>query len=265
MVLAVDFVRRNFEDTLLGALDLNRFNRFINGVQTPVIPRCTTAAQRAIRTRSARTGRSPSGRPAAARSTTACSSNSTSASRTATCSARSYAFTDRDGINGIGNPIPNLDNYFESYGPTGARHLLESVGARRFAGERADRRHLGDVEPIPVMPTIASVDLDGDGITTTPIPGLEFNCFNRGCDKDDLAQAVAQFNAQYAGQRDARGQAIPSLALPADYEFGDTFSSQDVRRHQDLQLPRARQARGLLRGLQRLQRREPRWLQLQSQ
>ena len=47
MVLGVEFVRRNFEDTLLGSLDLNRFNRFINGVQTPVIPRCTTAAQRA--------------------------------------------------------------------------------------------------------------------------------------------------------------------------------------------------------------------------
>ena len=40
MVLGVEFVRRRFDDTLLGSLDLNRFNRFINGVQTPVIPRC---------------------------------------------------------------------------------------------------------------------------------------------------------------------------------------------------------------------------------
>ncbi len=35
MVLNVDFVRRVFVNTLLGALDYNRFNRRINGVQTP--------------------------------------------------------------------------------------------------------------------------------------------------------------------------------------------------------------------------------------
>ena len=46
MVLGAEFVRRNFDDTLLGSLDLNRFNRFVNGVQTPVIPRCLTAADR---------------------------------------------------------------------------------------------------------------------------------------------------------------------------------------------------------------------------
>ena len=44
MVLGAELVRRRFDDTLLGSLDLNRFNRFVNGVQTPVIPRCLTAA-----------------------------------------------------------------------------------------------------------------------------------------------------------------------------------------------------------------------------
>ncbi|HKE56627.1 MAG TPA: carboxypeptidase regulatory-like domain-containing protein, partial [Pyrinomonadaceae bacterium] len=47
MVLTVDFARRVFVNTLLGALDYNRFNRFlnVNGVptQSPVIPRCTAA------------------------------------------------------------------------------------------------------------------------------------------------------------------------------------------------------------------------------
>jgi hypothetical protein len=81
----------------------------------------------------------------------------------------------------------------------------------------------------PVMPTIANVDLDGDGITTTPIPGVDYNCFNRGCNEEDLAKAVAAYNTKYGGQRDARGQVIAPLALPADYQFGDSFSSQDVR------------------------------------
>jgi hypothetical protein len=58
---------------------------------------------------------------------------------------------------------------------------------------------------------------------------VEFNCFNRGCAEDDLAQAVTQFNQQFAGGRDARNQAISALALPADYELGDNFSSQDLR------------------------------------
>jgi hypothetical protein len=82
----------------------------------------------------------------------------------------------------------------------------------------------------PVMPYMANVDLDGDGTTNTAIPGVdEFNCFNFGCGKDDLAQAVSVFNQRYAGQRDARGQVIAPITLPADYQFGDSFSSQDLR------------------------------------
>ena len=37
-VLTVDYARRVFNHTDLGALDYNRFNRYVNGVQTPVIP-----------------------------------------------------------------------------------------------------------------------------------------------------------------------------------------------------------------------------------
>ena len=81
----------------------------------------------------------------------------------------------------------------------------------------------------PVMPTIANVDLDGDGTTTTPIPGVDYNCFNRGCSDEDLAAAVAAFNQRYGGGRDARNQLIAPLALPANYELGDSFSSQDIR------------------------------------
>ena len=53
MVLSADFVRRVFVNTLMGELDLNRFNRRINGVQTPVIPKCV-GTHRRIPTRNAR-------------------------------------------------------------------------------------------------------------------------------------------------------------------------------------------------------------------
>jgi hypothetical protein len=92
----------------------------------------------------------------------------------------------------------------------------------------------------PLMPTVANVDLDGDGTSTTPIPGVDFNCFNRGCGKSDLAQAVAAWNSTFAGKSDAQnrliaplalpqGQTIGGVVMPSDYGFGDWFSSQDIR------------------------------------
>ena len=224
-LLAVDFVRRNFEDTLFGSLDQNRFNRFINGVQTPVIPRCTTAAQQNDPNAQCSTGSitfwTPGGREVY---------NGVLVKLDKRFSHRylfgaSYAFTDRSAI----GTISNLDNYFESYGPTGARHLLNLSGLIDFPGNVQVGIISAMSSRAPVMPSITSVDLDGDGTTTTQIPGVSYNCFNRGCDKADLIAAVTAFNTQYAGKRDARGQTIPTLALPTDFEFGDSFSSQDLR------------------------------------
>ena len=45
----------------------------------------------------------------------------------------------------------------------------------------------------------------------------------------DLEQLVTQFNAKYALTKDAQGLAIPRLALPANYAFGDNFHSLDLR------------------------------------
>ena len=231
MVLGVEFVRRAFDDTLLGSLDYNRFNRFVNGVQITGHPATARPPRSAtIRTRSARTAPSRSGRRADASATRRCSCELDKRFSNRYLFGASYALTDRKTVNSIpGFPIPNLDNYLESYGPTGARHLLNVSALIDLPGNV----QVGIISAMasrgPVMPTIANLDLDGDGTTTTPIPGVEFNCFNCGCDKEDLAAAVAAFNQRYAGTRDARSQPIAALALPANYEFGDMFSSQDLR------------------------------------
>jgi hypothetical protein len=230
MVLGVEFVRRAFDDTLLGSLDLNRFDRYINGVQTPVIPRCLTAAERNDPNAQCSNGQitfwTPEGRERY---------NALLVKLDKRFSNRylfgvSYALTDRKVVNGVsGSAVANLDNYFESYGPTGSRHILNvsalfdlpwnvQIGVISAMSSRS-----------AVMPTMSNVDLDGDGVNTTAIPGVDFNCFNYGCDDGDLTSAVTQFNQQYAGRRDARGQVIPQLTLPAAFEFGDNFSSQDVR------------------------------------
>jgi hypothetical protein len=225
MVVNVDFVRRIFVNTLLGALDYNRFNRFINGVQTPVIPRCATAAQAADVNAQCSTGSitfwTPAGREVY---------NGLLVKLDKRFSKRylftaSYALTGRSGVNGISN----LDNWNANWGPTGSRHILNLSGIV----ELPLGFQVGIISAMssrgPLMPSVSNIDLDGDGSSSTPIPGVDYNCFNRGCSKDDLAQAISAYNSTYAGKRDARNRLIPALALPANYEFGDSFSSQDVR------------------------------------
>jgi hypothetical protein len=225
MVLDVEFVRRVFVNTLLGALDRNRFNRFINGVQTPVIPRCTSAAQAADVNAQCSTGAITFWTPAGRETYNGLLVKLDKRFSKRYLFTASYALTDRHAYNGISN----LDQLDANWGVTGARHILNLSGLVDlpwgfqvgFISAMSSRG--------PLMPSISNVDLDGDGITTTPIPGVKYNCFNRGCDKEDLASAVTAFNTAYAGKRDARGQVIPTITLPASYEFGDWFSSQDVR------------------------------------
>jgi hypothetical protein len=61
------------------------------------------------------------------------------------------------------------------------------------------------------------------------LPGLGYNCLNFGCDKTDLANAVNAFNSRWAGQKDSKGNLIPTLVLPSHYQLGDPILSQDFR------------------------------------
>ena len=225
MVLGVELVRRRFDDTLLGSLDWNRFNRFINGVQTPVIPRCTTAADQANPNAQCSIGPITFWTPGGQETYNAALVKLDKRFSNRWLFGASYALTSRTAIDGISN----LDNYFANEGPAGPQHLLNLSALVDLPGNI----QVGIISAMssrsPVMPTIANLDLDGDGTTTTPIPGVDYNCFNRGCGEEDLAAAVAAFNQQYAGTRDARNQAIAALALPTDYQLGDSFSSQDLR------------------------------------
>lgn len=223
-VLTVDYVRRIFTNVLLGELDYNRFNRFIGGVQSPVIRRCG-AAEASNPAAQCSTGSmtfwTPGGRSAYNAMLVKLDRRfSNRFSFTA-----SYALQDNDSVDVI-----NLDNWFAGYANQSARHLLNISGIVEvpwgiqlsFISSTGSRG--------PVSARVNGIDLDGDGIATEPIPGVGYNCFNFGCGKSDLTSAVAAFNQKYpAGARDARGQAISQLVLPANYQFGDGFSSQDIR------------------------------------
>ncbi len=225
MVLGAELVRRRFDDTLLGSLDMNRFNRFVNGVQSPVIPRCLTAADQANPNAQCSTGPITFWTPGGHETYNALLLKLDKRFANRWLFGASYALTNRRAIDGVSN----LDNYFANEGPAGAQHLLNVSALVDLPGNI----QIGIISAMssrsPVMPTIANVDLDGDGTTTTPIPGVDYNCFNRGCSDEDLAAAVTAFNQRYGGGRDARNQTIAPLALPASYELGDGFSSQDIR------------------------------------
>jgi len=225
MVLGAELVRRRFDDTLLGSLDWNRFNRFVNGVQTPVIPACLTAADRANPNAQCSTGVITFWTPGGHETYNALLLKLDKRFSNRWLFGASYALTDRTAIDGISN----LDNYFANEGPAGPQHLVNLSALVDLPGNIQIGIISAMASRSPVMPTIANLDLDGDGTTTTPIPGVDYNCFNRGCGEEDLAQAVAAFNQRYAGARDARNQVIAPLTLPAEYQLGDSFSSQDVR------------------------------------
>ncbi len=224
MVLSADFVRRVFLNLQYGALDMNRYNRYINGVQSPVIPVCKGAQ---------------ASDPAAECSTGSISFWESGARSTYTALlmkvdkrfahryqfTASYALQSQMGLNGI----ENMDNYDSTWGPQGARQILHIVGTIQLPWGFS----LGVISSTSskgaLMPVVGGVDLTGSGISSTPLPGLSYNCLNVSCGVSDLQAAVANWNSTYAGKLDATGKKIPNLALPSNFNFGRNFNSQDIR------------------------------------
>jgi hypothetical protein len=146
----------------------------------------------------------------------------------------SYAYSRNIGLSGISTPGSgfNLDNWFEGYGPVLSRdasHLLNVSGIldlpRGF--------QLGVIvsyrSRLPFSAYVGNNDFNGDGTTGDLLPGTRVGEFNRGLGKSDLEDLVQQFNSDFAGKRDAQNRSIPFLTLPAQYEFGDGYFTQDIR------------------------------------
>ncbi len=227
MVVSVDWARRQFENVLLGEEDLNRYARYVNGVNTPVIPKCAPS-QLFI----------PGPQ---------CSSGSITfwldEGRTVydgmlvklqkRLSHRnqfivSYALQKQLNMSAI-----DLDDLRAGYGPNLARHNLNVAGLINLPWGLELSVNNSIISRTPVTPTVAGVDLNGSGNTNFPIteavPGLNYNCFAAGCGKAQLTQAINYWNANIAGGKDARGQAIPKLFQPTSYQFGDPIYDTDFR------------------------------------
>jgi hypothetical protein len=142
----------------------------------------------------------------------------------------SYALSSDIGSNGIG-PGFNNDNWFENYGPLSLdrRHVLNISGLvdlpKGFQLSFVSTYY----SPPPFTAYIGNVDLNGDGTRNDALPGAGVNQLNRSLGKSDLARLVDEFNQHYADKKSAGGQLIPHITLPANYDFGKSYITQDLR------------------------------------
>jgi hypothetical protein len=83
---------------------------------------------------------------------------------------------------------------------------------------------------IPGVTSLNS-DLNGDGTSNDVLPGTSFNTVNRDISASDLRRLVDQYNAQFAGKPALRGgqTPFPTLALPSNFDLGDSFQSTEIR------------------------------------
>jgi hypothetical protein len=93
---------------------------------------------------------------------------------------------------------------------------------------------------------LSGLDLDGDGISSTLLPGINgHNLLGQGVSESKLRTLVAQYNATVEARtrtitnpdgtqtvippRTPFNQIISPIVLPAKISSGDTFISQDIR------------------------------------
>jgi hypothetical protein len=135
----------------------------------------------------------------------------------------SYAYQN---LNTDYNPV-NLFNYMQSYGPSLARQNLNIAAVVGLPWGFQVTMNSSIISRSPVELVTTGVDLSGTSVVTgTNLPGIGFNCF---CSKQDVSNAVNQFNTTYAGTKAPNGSTIPKYILPSDYQFGDPTYSQDFR------------------------------------
>jgi hypothetical protein len=144
----------------------------------------------------------------------------------------SYAFQKA-----LGENVVDDNNYMAGYGEYLNHHQLGVSGTVDLPWGFVLSLNNSFQSRTPVAPYVNSLFLPGTvphqsvtGTITTPLPGVDYSCFNAGCGKSDLAKAVANFNSTIAGTLDAKGSKIaPIPALPSDYQFGDPTITTDFR------------------------------------
>jgi len=140
------------------------------------------------------------------------------------------AYTNIYGIQKLYTPVTNLNNWLQNVGPSSPRHILNlsaiveaPYGIRVALISSFNSRQ-------PFQPIITGTDFYGTGVDQFLLPGSGTNQFNFGLGKGDMTRLVDQYNQTYAGKNGPNpAQTFPRVTLPANFDTGDVFNSQDVR------------------------------------
>jgi hypothetical protein len=242
MLLSADWVRTQGENINLGELDLNHFGRTADGL-SPVIPVCTSAAQVTNPAAECSTGSITFWTPEGRSVYDALLVKFQKRPSHHYSFIVSYSLQKLVQVNpaaGLTNPVADLDNYFASYGNSGALPRQNLTIAPTVDLPWGFKLNLisSMSSPLPMEPYISGVDLNGSGNTSDfplslAVPNLPYNCFNAGCGKGDLVTAVNYWNAHVAtsatGKLAMNGVPIPTLTLPTNYSLGAPIITQDLR------------------------------------
>ena len=227
MVITADWARRQGENVSLGEVDQNLFTRYLGSpTPVPVVPLCA---------------KSPDFDP------------------THMCSTGTITFwTDQgravyDGLlvklsKRFSNRFQFLASYawqkaldevvwdnlhwMSGYGEYLPHHNLQISGTADLPWGFTLSLNSSFISRTPQTAMVPSLDLPGTAPSGSnePLPGLAYGCLATGCSKSQLAAAVASYNTNVVGTKNAQGQTITSpLILPTDYQFGDPTITQDFR------------------------------------
>jgi len=148
----------------------------------------------------------------------------------------SYALQDSKSILDV---TQNLNDYFATYGPDLPRHNLTVAGMLDLPWKFQVSVLSSFQSRPPVAPIIAGFDNTGTNVSSsgyTPLLALFGQGYAAFLSKQELESLVSQYNSTIAGTLTPAGRAgvsanqrYPAITLPASYQLGDVFSSQDVR------------------------------------
>jgi hypothetical protein len=227
--ISADVVYRLFLHQTIRDVDQNFYYRYVNGVQTPVIPFCTSAQ---TLTPNAPCSNGPvqeifsGGRTDYTALLVKADKRFTRHVQTQI----SYALQSQMGINGIYNDY----NWFQYWGPQASHSILNASGVIELPWKFQFSFISSYTSRGPFQPVIPNVDFYGSGAgggnPGFPLPGMGSSLFNFGLGAGDLVNLVNQYNQTYAGKAGPNpSQIFPHITLPANYQFGHNFNSQDIR------------------------------------
>lgn len=226
LVITADWARRQGENVSLGEVDMNLFNRYINGVQSPVIPVCSAAQRFTVGVECSNgniTQWTDQGR----------SVYEGLLVKVQKRLSNRYTFAVNYALQNLNTDVGGIWNYLNwmsGYGSVIPRHNLGFQATVNLPAGFTLSLNSSIISRTPVQPSVGSIALPGTDINgSQALPGMPYNCAGISCDKSTLVQAVSNWNSSIAGTKDSKGATIPQLVLPSDYQFGDPTFSQDFR------------------------------------